>query len=85
MIFVIKNPVDFVNPVTHIIIFSSQKNFGASYDSGHEDMDEDDPNDHDFPHVSLFSVAMMMRKKVYDYINLQHYIRYVKHLHLMLR
>ena len=62
-----------------IIIFSSQKNFDASYDSGHEDMDEDDPNDHDFPHVSLFSVAMMMRKKVYDYINLQHYIRYVKH------
>ena len=57
-----------------IIIFSSQKNFDASYDSGHEDMDEDDPNDHDFPHVSLFSVAMMMRKKVNDYIDLQHYI-----------
>jgi hypothetical protein len=41
----------------------SQKNFDASNDSGHEDMDEDDPNDHDFPHISLFSVAMMMRKK----------------------
>ena len=64
----IKNPVDFVNPITHIIIFSSPKNFDASNDSGHEDMDEDDPNDHDFPHVSLFSVAMMMRKKVYNYI-----------------
>ena len=64
----IKNPVDFANPITQIIIFSSPKNFDASNDSGHEDMDEDDPNDHDFPHVSLFSVAMMMRKKVYNYI-----------------
>ena len=68
MTFYIKNPVDFVNSITHIIIFSNPKNFDASNDSGHEDMDEDDPNHHDFPHVSLFSVAMMMRKKVYNYI-----------------
>ena len=37
-------------------------------DSGHEDdMDEEDVSDRDFPDVSLFSVAMMMMKRVSSY------------------
>ena len=45
--------------------FYINSNRNTSRDSGHEDaMDDEDENDGIFPNVSLFSVAMMMMKKV---------------------